>query len=237
MNLGESLRETLQTWVEGVIGYLPSLLNGLFILVFGWLVARLVRGALVGIFSALPLERIPARLGGRRFFSRGDVRYSLANLLANLAYLFLLVLFVDLAAQTLKLPGLSAFIEAILAFIPRFLLALAVFFLVWALGRVVFNILHGELLRARLPYADLVARSIYAFILVLGVAMALEELRVATDLLTWGLLILIGAAGFGLALGVGLALGLGLKDLVRDRALALFSSKSRSEEQDLTESE
>jgi hypothetical protein len=196
----EPLRET----GEKIINLLPSLLGALVILLLGWLVAKVLKAALVKLLVAVRLERFSQKTGLSKFLSRGDIKHSLAEILGTVFFWIVLLFFIYLAAEVLNLTLILDALHRIISFIPD--LAAAVIIII--IGVLLASFFKGVVRVAAANYAlanrELIATIVQYVVIFFSIAMALEELGVATHILVNSVLIIIAAIAFGFALAFGL---------------------------------
>jgi hypothetical protein len=209
----EKLREMMyRTWtvfVDQTAGFLPKLLAGVLVLVIGLLIARLVRGLTARFFLAIRLDRISDRLGISAFLARGDVRYTVAEILATAIYWLVLIFSLRVLGLTLGLEGMADFFAQILDYVPRLLVGLTIILVGIGFGFFFGSAVQVAASNARFPAAKALGTTVKVLIGFFAFAMALEELNIATRLFISTMEIIIGAVAFALAL----AFGLGCKDL------------------------
>ena len=212
----ESLQEMLtKMWtviLDRTATFLPKLVVGLIILLVGLVIARVVRGLAARFFLAIRLDRVSDRMGISAFLARGDVRHTVAEILATTIYWLVLLFSLQVLGLTLGLDGMAHFFGQILGYIPRLVVALAII----AAGLAVATFFGGAVQlaasNAGFPAARAAAAVVKYLIGFFALVMALEQLQIATQLLVSTLQIAIAAV----ALAVALAYGLGCKDLARD---------------------
>ncbi len=225
-NLREMLQRTWEVVARQAAEFVPKLLAGILILILGILIARLVRGLTARFFLAIRLDRISDKLGISAFLARGDVRYTVAEILATTIYWLVLIFSFRILGLTLGLEGMAAFFGEILSYIPRLLVALTI-----VLVGIAFGFFFGEAVQvaasnAQFPAAKALGATVKALIGFFAFAMALEELDIATRLFVTTMEIVIGAAAFALAL----SFGLGCKDIAGN-AVQAWLRKSRESSQ------
>jgi hypothetical protein len=223
---------------EKLVNLLPSLLGALVILLVGWLVAKLVKAALTRLLVAIRLERFSQKTGLSRFLSRGDIKHSLADVLGTLLFWLVLLFFVYLAADVLNLSLVQDALNRIISFVPDLVAAVVIVIVGVVLASLAKGVVRVAAGNYRLAHQELIASVIQYLVIFFSVAMALEELGVATPILVNSVLIIIAAIAFGLAL----AFGLGSKDLAsrivdkmleprKDTGAEPDSSSNRAEEE------
>jgi len=202
-----SLLERLQHSLSVMLDTLPTFGGALVILFVGFLLARLVARA---------TDRGLARLGVNRWLARGGstgARVGRAlgrqpsRAFANALFWLLMFVTIVLAADWLGLESLEKVLTELVGYVPSVIAAVAIILFGVLLGEFVDGLVmasarsvHGGVLLARVGRGG---------VIVLAVFMALQELGVATEIVTTAVAIIFGA----LALAFALAFGLGNREL------------------------
>lgn len=204
MDPKELFLEPLKATGEKIIGLLPALIGALVILLLGWLLSKILKAALVKLLVAVRLEKFSARSGLSKFLSRGDIKHSLADILGTVFFWIVFLFFIDLAADVLKFTLLQNLINTIISFIPRLVVAV----LIIVVGVLLSSFFKGVVRVAASSYAlargELIGTIVQYMIVFFALAVALEQLGVATQILVSSVLIIVGALAFGFALAFGL---------------------------------
>jgi len=195
--------------IEQMATFLPKLLAGMVILLLGLVIARIVRGVAARFFLAIRLDRFSAKLGISAFLTRGDVRYTIAEILATTIYWLVLIFSLEILGLTLGLPNVAGFFGQILGYLPRIVVALAILVAGIVVGSFFGTAVHVAGSNARFSGAAPAGTAVKYLIGFFALVMALEQLQLATQLLVATLQIVIAAV----ALALALAFGLGCKDL------------------------
>ena len=202
--------ESLRDMMSNVVGYLPTLVAGLVVLVLGAVIGWMVSKILVRILIFLRLDRVVMRLGWGRALEKGDVRHSLFGLLGTVCGVLLFLVFLDNALVIWKLTVLSQLLEKTVLLIPQLLTAGLVLVIGWGVANAASRAVQRTLAHEEFERPRLVARTVRAAILVVACAIALVELNLAVAIVTGAFLVAFGA----LALCFVLAFGLGSKRAV-----------------------
>lgn len=214
--MGESLRSMLsETWVamtSGVAHLLPKLIVAILILVLGMLAARLLRALTLRFFVALRLDRASDRLALNALLARGDARYTVAEVVATIVYWFILLLALQMLGWVLGLQTVVDFFGEVLGYLPRVAVAVAIAVVGAVIGSFFGGAVQMIAANAGMPGARAIGRLVKYAVVFFAMAVAFEQLQIASRLLADTFLVVVGAASFGIAL----AFGLGCKDLARD---------------------
>jgi hypothetical protein len=176
---------------------LPTALAFVAILLTGWLVAVAVRKI---------VHRALGRVGFDRVAERGGIKAALSEyhpsaLVAKLAYYAVLLVALQLAFGVWGPNPVSALITAVVAWLPRAIVAIVIVVVAAAIARAVKDLVESAL--GALSYGRLLARIVSAVIIGLGVIAALNQVGVATMVTTPVLIAVLATIGGVIVVGVG----------------------------------
>jgi hypothetical protein len=194
--MGESLQTQFWGMGKEIIGYLPHLFAGILLVVIGWFLGWFLKRIIIRIAVLFRLERFLTRIRWGEDFSKGDVRYGFYNFLGNIAFFVIFIIFLDNAFGTWKLTVLSDLLEKGIYFLPRMILAIAIFGIGWLIASWAAKSALKALRREDIPRASLIARLIKAVLIMFFFAMALVELNIAREI------VIIGFATIFITLGL-----------------------------------
>jgi hypothetical protein len=211
----------IASFVRLVTDYLPTLAGGLLLvalgIVTGWVVKRLV----VRFLTWLRLDRLAGRVGWRAAVGKGDVRAALYELIGNITFVIIALIFLDNALQNLGLLVLSRLLDSVVFYLPN----LGVVALIAAAGMVVANLLSQRLEDAleeeEIEHARLIAKLLKGALYAIVGALVLWQLGFARQIVLVAFLITFGSVGVAFAV----ALGVGSAGAVRGGWEALFEKK------------
>lgn len=211
-----TLRETFsRAWsslLDQSARIVPNVLVGIVILIAGIIIARVIRGLAARFFLAIRLDRLSSRFGFASLLARGDVRHTVAEILATAIYWLVLIFSLEILGFALGLEGMARFFGQIIAYIPRALVAATIVLAGIIIGSVIGGAVRVAGANAGFRAADVVASIMKYLISFFALVMALEQLQIATPLLVSTLQILTASVGLAFAL----AFGLGCRDLAAE---------------------
>jgi hypothetical protein len=183
------------------VAFLPNILAALVILAVGLFVAKMVERVTRRLLLAVGLDRRPA---ARKLLGQGKSLERLPPAGGRIVYWVLALVTVGLAVDALHLAWLSAGVARVLAYLPNVLAAGAIAMAGYVAGNFLYRkVSSGE--TASLLWARLARGAIFA----LAAFMALQELRIATAIVTIAFTVALAA----MAVAAALAFGLGNRDL------------------------
>jgi hypothetical protein len=208
--IANALLESWRTFATAFVLFVPRLVAAIIIFVVGLAVALLARRATQWLLTRLDAERLAMRTGASEMLRKADMPPA-GVLVARIVFWIVWFGFIVSAVDTLQFEPFQGLVAQFFRFVPRFLVAL----LVLAVGFLVSNFLWRATLlasvNAGLPGARLLSGALRVLVIAIGVAMALEQLGLATAVVLAAFAITFGAV----MLGLSLAFGLGGRDAAR----------------------
>jgi hypothetical protein len=118
LNMGGAA-SPLNILLSNIFGFVPNILGAALILAIGWVVARLVKGLVVGVLKKLGTERLSEKMG----LSRVLEGTSLSNVIGTIVFVLILIPAVIAALERLQLQGIAApaisMLNTVLTMIPN----------------------------------------------------------------------------------------------------------------------
>lgn len=202
--------DALTKIITDIINFIPNLVNGLIILIIGYLIARLVRWILAAVLWRLKIDPLIERTGITGSLRGLGVKTPISQIIAQTIFALLLLSFLITATRLMGLEAVARVLEQVLSFLPNLIAATIIFMLGGVAAQFVGNLVTTVGAASGISYAGRVGRIIQYLISLFVVVLALGQLGVDTSILVTAITIVIAA--FGLALG--LALGLGARGVV-----------------------
>jgi small-conductance mechanosensitive channel len=193
-----------------IVNFIPNLVNGLIILLVGYLIARLARWIFAASLRRLRFDPLVERTGITGSLRGLGIKTPLSQLVAQTVYALLLLSFFITATRLMGLEAVARLLEQLLNFLPNIVAALIIFLLGGIAAQFLGNLITAAATGVGLNAPGRLGRLVQYLISVFVVVLALGELGIDTAILVTTLTILIAA--FGLA--IGLALGLGARGVV-----------------------
>lgn len=182
--------------------FLPALFGALVILFAGYLVAKLAEKGTVRLLRRMRFNVMLERGGVLQAVERSGSHLNPVKVIANLLFWVVMFAVLLIAASAIGLDSLAGVFTELMSYIPSVIAAIVIIILGIVLGGFVGGLimasaggLHGG------PWLARVGRG---GVIVLAVFMALQELGIATDIVTTAFAILFGAVALALSLSFGL---------------------------------
>ncbi len=218
---GESVFAPLKQMSASFWLGLARLLAALLTFVIGWLVAKLIYVVVVKGLQKINLDKFSEESGLKAFLDKGKIEKTVSELIGIAVYwiVILVVIFLSVNVAGLSLP--SSVIDAIIGFIPRFIIGLIIFVVSLFTGKLFRGIVFTAASNAGIKEAEFLARITQVAIVIFGVVVAIQEFNIAAEFIASVFMILLASVCFGAAL----TFALGAKDLAKQWIEGLFQKK------------
>ncbi len=212
--------DPMQSMLDRVMGFLPTLVMVLVILFVGWLVATLVQKAVTRFLKLARLDTVSEKIGVSNVLTKGDINYTLSEIIGVMVYWLLMLVVLLMAVNVLQLTVAAELLNQVILYLPNviasvFILVLGIFF-----ANIIANTVRTATATAGVRQARTRGQFTQVIIVIFAIFEALKQLRVDLSIIE----LFIKAVLFALALGVGLAIGLGCKDIASRHVGQLIDS-------------
>ncbi|MEN9226334.1 MAG: mechanosensitive ion channel [Thermostichus sp. DRC_bins_24] len=137
--------QPVQNLLSDLLGALPFILKAGVIAVVGWFIARIVRGLVINLMTAMGAQRIGQQLG----MGQTSLGGSLATIAGEIVYVLILIPTAIAALDALQIAAISepatAMLNQVLTALPRMGMAGVILILSYAIGRFVAEAVQGFL--------------------------------------------------------------------------------------------
>ncbi len=195
---------------EIVGGLLPKIVGFLLILIIGWLLSKLFAFLIQKLLRVARIHILSEKAGVEKFLQKGGLKRDAVNIVSRIAYWFFIIITFIVAFNSVGLTAVSDVLNQLLLYFPNIFVALVILIIGFYLARFVSGLVQVLAGNIGIEKPDVVGNIAYAIVIVFIVPIVLNQLRIASDLVTNTFLLLFGA----LCLALAIAFGLGSKDLV-----------------------
>ncbi|MBI2626800.1 MAG: hypothetical protein HYW77_00985 [Parcubacteria group bacterium] len=198
------IQTSLLTLWGNVAGFLPKFIAAVVVFLIGWLIAVLLGRAAFHIVRVIQLDKALEALGFRAI-ERGGIKLNAGKFFDEAVKWFFIIVFLLAAANIVGLSQVADFLSTVVLYIPHVIVAAIVILI----GALVANFLEHSV-RASVKAAELISGNFLALltrwsVLIFAFLIALDQLKVAPEIIR---IFIIGLVAM-VAIGGGLAFGLG----------------------------
>jgi hypothetical protein len=187
--------------------YVPRFILALLLLFVGYLLARWLERAVERLLRRVRFNRLLERAGVMDAMERSGSHMQSSRVVGHLVFWTVMFIFLIVAANAAGFDSLAAVLPELVSYVPSALAAITIIIVGIVLGAFVGGLIMAS--AGMLRGGPTLARVGRGGVILLAVFMALQELGVATEIVTTAFAILFGA----FALAMALAFGLGNREL------------------------
>jgi hypothetical protein len=212
------VRTSLLTLWGKVAGFVPQLVAALVVFLIGWLVAVLLGKLAWHIIKIVKLDRGLEAIGVKKVWERSGYKMNSPFFFYELVKWFFIVVFLMAATDILGLTQVTEFLRTVVFYLPNVIVAALVLLIGVLVARFLEGLVRGSVKAAELSSANFLGSLTKWAVLIFSLLVALNQLRVADEIIR---IVVIGVVAAG-AIALGLSFGLGGKAHAED-----FISKMR----------
>lgn len=206
MNFIDRLQQSLSLLWD----FLPALAGAALVLLVGYVLAKLVQKGVARLMRRLRVNEALRKIGLLSAVDSAAAHFNPSRIAAHLAFWVVMFTAMVVAASALGIDSLGPVFTELVGYVPSVIAAIVIVTLGIVLGDFVGGLIMAS--THSLHGGPTLARAGRAGVVVLAVFMSLQELGVATNIVTTAFAIIFGAV----ALAAALSFGLGNRDLAAE---------------------
>jgi flagellar biosynthesis protein FliQ len=198
------LLEPVRRFLIQLGDFLPRLIVALMVLLAGWILAKVVRFAIVKGLRAVNFHVVTQRAGLDDFLHQGGVEVDTTEILGLMAYWLVILGALVVGFNSLGLTYVTDLIGRVFLFVPKVMVALLILTFGAYFARFIANAITAYCRNVHIQDADLLGRLAQYAILTFVVLIALDQVNIGGDIVRQTFLIVLAGLVFALALAFGL---------------------------------
>ena len=205
----DTLIDSFRNAFSMVLSAIPRILGFIIIVAIGWFVSSLLARAVIGLLRAIRFDELMQRSGLAEFASKMGTGLDSAGIIAGLVKWLTRIVVLLVAFDVLGLPAVSDVMRQLLLWLPNLVVAIFVLFIGGIAARALGNFIRGATAEAGFANPETLANVVRTTVWAFAIVVAINQLGIATNLITTLFTGFVSA----LAIALGLAFGLGGRDL------------------------
>ena len=205
----DTLIDSFRNALSMVLSAIPRILGFIIIVAIGWFVSSLLARAVTGLLRAIRFDELMQRSGLAEFTNKMGTGLDSAGIIAGLVKWLTRIVVLLVAFDVLGLPAVSDVMRQLLLWLPNLVVAIFVLFIGGIAARALGNIIRGATAEAGFANPETLANVVRTTVWAFAIVVAINQLGIATNLITTLFTGFVSA----LAIALGLAFGLGGRDL------------------------
>jgi hypothetical protein len=202
--------ESFSTLAAKLADLFPSIAGALLLLLFGWILGRVLRSAASRLLRGVGVDRAAVRLQISATLEQAGVHVSVSELVGRLLFWLVMLVFLLSAVETLGLTALSTTIDRLIGYLPNLVGGVLIFLVGLLLARFGATAAASAAAAAGIASARRLGVLVQAVLTSLVAMVAVEQLGIEITILIGPLTAVLAAAG----LAAGLAFALGARPVI-----------------------
>ena len=220
------ISQSVQRAIDDLLGFLPRLIGFLIILLIGFLIAKALQKVISLALEKAGIDRALREGGSGAAVDRIAPDIKPSALIGQVVFWFVFLGALSIAISSLGITALNNFLADVFAYLPNIVAAILIFVIASAVAGLLARVITRAM--GDSPSGKVAASAVPALVMAIAVFMILNQLQIATAIVTITYAVLMGA----IALGMALAFGLGGRD-VASRLLEDAYRRGQAERQRL----
>lgn len=204
--MSDSLNRSWADFSSSMETVLPRLLAVVVVVIVGWIVARALRLLTAKVLRWMSFNALFDKSGASEILGQTELP-SPDALFASIIFWLVWVAFLLSAASMLGVGGVDQVVVNLVTFIPQLVVAIVILAFGLVASKFAWRATLLAAVNAKLPSPRLISGAVRALIVILTVAMALEQIQVAKTVVLTAFAISFGAVMTALAIAFGIGGG------------------------------
>ena len=200
----DALVQSYQTFFTQLSAFLPKLIGFVLILIFGWIIAKIIRAVSVRLLAVVRLHVLTEKAKIDQFLSEGGIKQSAIEIIGTLFYWIIMLIVIVAAFNSLGLRVASELFNQVILFIPNIIVSIFVLILGLFLANFTRQVVVTYCRNVGIQNADTMGKIAQYAIVIFVVSIALTQMNIGEEILANLIVVLFGAVCLALALAFGL---------------------------------
>ena len=194
--------DSVQQGLDNLFAFLPRLLGFLLILLIGYIVARVVKGILTKVLERVGLDRALHTGSTGQYVNQVAPDVKPSRTIGAIAFWFIFLGAISLAVSVLGINALTNFVAAVYSYLPNVVAAVLIFLVAGAIAAAIGGLVARTM--GDTPTGKVVGSVVPVLVMAIATFMILNQLQIATEIVTITYAALIGGVFLAMALAFGL---------------------------------
>ncbi|MEP2281371.1 mechanosensitive ion channel domain-containing protein [Maribacter sp.] len=213
--------ESLSNIFKDIASALPGIFGAFIVIIFGWIIIKVVTFILKRIFKAIKLDKASEKINEAKLFGDADIKIDLPKIIVTFIKVLLWLVFIIVASDIMGLTIISTEIANLLRYLPILLSAMIIFMIGLFLAKTIKETIVKVFDSIGLGGGKILGNVLFYLIIIFVSITALNQAGIDTQIITNNFTIVLGA----FLLAIALALGLGSREIVGDLLRTFYSRK------------
>jgi hypothetical protein len=194
--------DSVQQGLDNFFAFVPRLVGFLLILLIGYIVARVVKGILTKVLERVGLDKALHTGSTGQYVNQVAPDVKPSRTIGAIAFWFIFLGAISIAVSQLGIAALTDFVGSIAAYLPNVVAAILIFVVAGVIAAAVGGLVARTM--GDTPTGKVVGSVVPVLVMAIATFMILNQLQIATEIVTITYAALIGGVFLAMALAFGL---------------------------------
>ncbi len=204
-NWTELLFSSLKTFGDSIMSVLPSIIGGIFILLFGWMMARLLSKGIRKLLTTVKFDDLANKVNTGEILEQAGLEMTASELIAKFVYWMIMLLVFITASETLGWTAVSDQISKLIGYLPTLFSAIIIFILGTFMASFVRDVIKGATASIGISAGSILSSVVFYMLLIVVAITSLEQAGVDTTMLSSNVLVIVTSVMLAAAISYGFA--------------------------------
>lgn len=220
------LMEPLKKFISKIADFLPSLLIGLILVITGFLLAMILRAIVTRLSRLLKMDGLSDKVGLTQILQKSGIREPVSWLIGNALYWVVLISFVIMGLDALKIPAVENLLREFWFYLPNVIAAVVILAAGYLLGNFLGRAALIAAVNAGIAVSGLIGKFVKFTVFIMAATMALELLGLGEETVLIAFAVVFG----GVVLALAIAFGFGGRDIAKEHIEKMFLEKKNQDD-------
>ncbi len=223
------LLDPLKEFWAGFIVFVPKFIAMVIIFAGGIFFAWVMKALLLRALNAANFDSWADKVGITAIIRKGDIWAKPSDLSGRILYWFIVIIFLMIGLNALQIQTIDKLVSQFFLYLPRFFSALLIFIIGYVIAGFVSRAVLIAAVNSGYHYAKVIAEAVRLMLIILILAMVLEQLSVAPSIVVAAFSIMFG----GVVIALAIAFGAGGIDAARKLIEKGYEEQKKKGEEDI----
>lgn len=222
MFLKLDLLKPFQDILTDIIAALPTVAGFIGFIILSWIVIRVILYIVKKILAKTKIEELSKKLSETKIFGNTTINIVLTNVIVQVIRWFLILFFLLAGSNIFGMESISEGIRSFFAYLPKLLIAIAIFAGGVYLGTLIKNSIQTLFKSLELSGGNLVGNIAFYLIVIFLSITALDQAEIDTSIIKSNLTLIIGS----ILAAITISFGLGSRNVIQRLLFGYYSRKN-----------
>lgn len=191
-NWTEVFLESLKSFGEQIMGAIPGIIGAIFLIILGWLIARLIGRLVVKLMNAVKFDRVFDSLNSKEFLKNLKITVGPSVIVGKFIFWVIFLLFIVTATETLGWTVVAKEITNLIRFIPNLFIGIIIFIIGLYIANFIKSLINTSFSSLGISSGKIISEIAFYIIMVIITLTALRQTGINTHFIDNNITIIIG---------------------------------------------